>query len=65
MTAKMNYNSTVGFSYKLVDETGYVLRTGSWIEMGLDVGDKFNGEFKLSHTYLSEASEYTILITDR
>ena len=55
----------VGFRYKILDADGYVIDTGSWIELGYNTGDKFKTEgFRVSSSLLSESSEYTIIISD-
>lgn len=56
----------IGFEYKILDKDGYVLTTGTWIDNGYNVGDKFRSKtIKIYSSDLDGSSEYTIVITDR
>ena len=53
----------IGFRFKILDENGYVIDTGLWMETGYKTGDKFTAREYVSY-YISGSSEYTIIITD-
>lgn len=55
----------MGFSYKVIDEDGYVVYTDGWGEFGYNTGDKFkNQTFTIYYSYLNGSSNYTVVISD-
>ena len=63
---KIAGSSWIAMSYKLLDEDGYVLHTGTWGKTGFAVGDKFKNEtIKIYASYLNGSSNCTVVISDR
>ena len=55
----------IAFNYKVLDQDGYILYTGTWMSSGYNTGDKFKGEtFEAYSSSFRGASEYTIVISD-